>query len=55
MKKMPNGKPVTVEWLIRNGQVMTGEHFREHYDEVRKVRTPALHRYSSGRQARKKA
>jgi hypothetical protein len=55
MKKMPNGKQVTVEWLIRSGQVMTGGHFREHYDEVSKVRAPHLHRYSSGRRAQKKA
>lgn len=32
MKKMPSGKQVTVEWLIKTGQVTRGREFSEHYD-----------------------
>jgi hypothetical protein len=34
MKKMPNGKQVTVEALLKSGQVMTGREYREHYREL---------------------
>lgn len=33
MKRMPNGKQVTVEWLIKTGQVITGRTYKEHLGE----------------------
>jgi hypothetical protein len=33
MKKLPNGKAVTVEWLLKSGRVTTGRQYREDYEE----------------------
>lgn len=44
MKRMPNGKPVTVEWLIKTGQVMTGREYRD------RCATPPIPRLGSRRE-----